>query len=146
MSENLPAASDVRRRHISKRMKVALDALVHGEVSSVTEAAEKAGLSREHLSRSIGEPHIRELLNEKILRNLTLNAARAGATKVKLLDSANEMVKDRASTFLLGLAGINPQSAPAAPATATTPGVCIIIQQRDAQLPMIDVTPQIITP
>jgi hypothetical protein len=39
-------------------------------------------------------------------------AARAGATKVELLDSASELVRDRASTFVLGLAGIQPANQP----------------------------------
>ena len=37
---------------------------------------------------------------------------RAGATKTELLDSASEIVRDRASTFVLGLAGIAPASTP----------------------------------
>ena len=39
-------------------------------------------------------------------------AARAGATKVDLLDSDNAMARDRASTFVLGLAGIAPAATP----------------------------------
>ena len=37
---------------------------------------------------------------------------RAGATKTELLDSASEIVRDRASTFVLGLAGIAPAATP----------------------------------
>jgi hypothetical protein len=50
-------------------------------------------------------------------------AARAGATKVELLDSANEMVRDRASSFALGLAGIQP---------ATTPSLNIRVEVKAA--------------
>jgi hypothetical protein len=49
-----------------------------------------------------------------VLRNLAVNSAKAGATKVQLLDSANEMVRDRASSFILGLAEISPEAAGAA--------------------------------
>jgi hypothetical protein len=77
---------------------------------------------------------------------LAINAAKAGATKVKLLDSENGMVADGASSFILGLAGISPAAAPAAPASATTPGICIQIIAREPQPPMIDVTPPLITP
>ena len=48
-----------------------------------------------------------------MLRYLAIQAARAGAMKGELLDSDNEMVRDRASTFVLGLADIAPASAPA---------------------------------
>jgi hypothetical protein len=41
-----------------------------------------------------------------------LLCSRAGATKVELLDSASELVRDRASTFVLGLADIAPATAP----------------------------------
>jgi hypothetical protein len=37
-------------------------------------------------------------MRAKVVKYLALNAARAGATKVELLDSANEMVRDRASS------------------------------------------------
>jgi hypothetical protein len=47
------------------------------------------------------------------LKQLAIAAARAGAVKGELLDSDNEMVRDRASTFVLGLADIAPASAPA---------------------------------
>jgi hypothetical protein len=51
-------------------------------------------------------------MRAKVVKHLALNAARAGATKVELLDSANEMVRDRASSFVLGLAGIQPATSP----------------------------------
>jgi hypothetical protein len=35
-----------------------------------------------------------------------------GATKTELLDSASEIVRDRASSFVLGLAGIQPAATP----------------------------------
>jgi hypothetical protein len=46
------------------------------------------------------------------VKYLALQAARAGAVKGESLDSANEMVRDRASTFVLGLAGIQPANSP----------------------------------
>ena len=39
-------------------------------------------------------------------------AARAGAVKVDLLDSPSELVRDRASSFVLGLSGIQPAATP----------------------------------
>jgi hypothetical protein len=51
-------------------------------------------------------------MRQKVLRSLAIAATRAGATKVELLDSANEMVRDLASSFVLGLAGIQPATTP----------------------------------
>jgi hypothetical protein len=80
--------------------------MVNGDAKSITEAAEKAGLSRSHLSLELGKQHISAFLRDKVLRNLAINAARAGAVKTELLDSPNEMVRDRASSFVLALASI----------------------------------------
>jgi len=41
-----------------------------------------------------------------------LAAARAGAVKVDLMESDNAIARDRASSFVLGLAGIQPATAP----------------------------------
>jgi hypothetical protein len=94
------------------RQAAAIDAMVSGECRKISEAAEKVGLARESLSRALSKPHIAALMREKVLRSLAIAATRAGATKVELLDSDNAMVRDRASTFVLGLAGIQPATSP----------------------------------
>ena len=47
------------------------------------------------------------------MKRLGIATARAGATKIELLDSANELVRDRSSSFVLGLADIAPATTPA---------------------------------
>ncbi|MDA9506273.1 hypothetical protein XI09_16855 [Bradyrhizobium sp. CCBAU 11386] len=125
-------------------MREAIDALVAGTVKTVTDAAEHAGLSREHLSRELSKPHIAEHLRQKIQRTLAVGAARAGATKLALLDSANEMVRDRASSFLLGVAGFSPDAAAAGNQRGPQqlPGLQIVI----VQPPGTTVPPRIIEP
>jgi hypothetical protein len=108
-----PSAEPVNKRlRISKKTRAAIDAMVNGDCKSIREAAEKVGLVRESLSRALSKPHVAQHLREKVLRHLAIAAARAGSTKVELLDSANEMVRDRASTFVLGLADIQPATNP----------------------------------
>jgi hypothetical protein len=99
-------------KRISKKVRSAIDALVSGDCKQIKEAAEKVGLARESLSRALSTPHVAEHLRQKVMRHLAMAAARAGATKVELLDSASELVRDRASAFVLGLAGIQPASTP----------------------------------
>jgi hypothetical protein len=106
-------------KRISKKVCAAIDAMVAGEVKTIADAARQAGLARESLSRALSLPHVAEHLRQKVIRHLAIHAARAGATKVDLLDSNNEMARDRASTFVLGLAGIQP---------ATTPSVSLNIE------------------
>ncbi|MET4242712.1 hypothetical protein [Bradyrhizobium sp. RT10b] len=115
MTRNVPATSPsaekpARLKPISKKIRDAIGAMVRGDVKTITAAAEQVGLSREHLSRELGRPHIAKLLQEKVARNLAMSSARAGATKVDLLDSANDMVRDRAASFILGLSGHLPDA------------------------------------
>jgi phage terminase small subunit len=100
-------------RRISKKVRTAIGYMVNGECKKITEAATKAGLARETLSRALSQPHVAEHMRQRVVRHLAIQAARAGAVKGELLDCDNEMVRDRASTFILGLADIAPASAPA---------------------------------
>jgi hypothetical protein len=105
----MPEAA-IPARRISAKVRSGIDAMVTGDCKTIKDAAEKAGLSREHFTRELSKPHIAEHLRQKVLRSLAIAAARAGAVKGELLDSNNDMVRDRASTFVLGLADIAPAS------------------------------------
>jgi hypothetical protein len=105
-------AEPIAAKRISKKVSRAIDLMVSGECKKICDAAAKAGLARESLSRALSTPHVAEHLRQKVLRHLAIHAARAGATKTELLDSSNEIVRDRASTFVLGLAGIAPAATP----------------------------------
>jgi hypothetical protein len=126
---------------ISAKVRTAIDAMVAGDAKTITDAAAVAGISREHLSRELSKVHVTEHLRQKIKRTLAVGAARAGATKLALLDSSSEIVRDRASSYVLGLIGIVPEAATAAPSGPASPGVVIQIITHDARPPMIDVTP-----
>lgn len=117
-----------KEKSISKKVRAAIDAMVAGEVKTITDAATKAGISREHLSRELSRPHVTEHLRQRVVRSLALASARAGATKIELLDSKNELVRDRASSFVLGLVGIKPETSAAAhPGSQQVPGLIIVI-------------------
>ena len=100
-------------KRVSAKVRRAIDAMVSGKCKLICDAAEHVGLARESLSRALSTPHVAQHLREKVVRHLAIQAARAGYVKGELLDSDNEMVRDRASTFILGLADIAPASAPA---------------------------------
>jgi hypothetical protein len=109
----VPAAPE-KRKPISRKVRAAIDAMVAGDAKTITAAAEIADLSREHLSRELSKPHITQFLQDKVSRSLALASARAGAVKTDLLDCENSVVRDRASSFVLALAGIKPETAPSA--------------------------------
>jgi hypothetical protein len=133
-----------RTRPISRRIRAACDALVHGDVKTVTEAAAKANLSREHLSRELSKPHIAEYLRQKACRTLAIGAGRAAAVKMELLDSASEHVRNDASAFVLGLAGIKPATDPTTQLNISVRAGFVIDltdDPADRRAPMVDVTP-----
>lgn len=77
-------------KRISKKVRAAIDAMVSGECKKIVEATAKVGLARESLSRALSTPHVAEHLRQKMIRHLAIAGARAGATKVELLDSVSE--------------------------------------------------------
>jgi len=99
-------------RRISKKVRAAIDTMVSGKCKRICDAAEHVGLARESLSRALSTPHVAEHLRQKVLRHLAIAAARADYVKGELLDSDNAIARDRASSFILGLAGIQPATNP----------------------------------
>src|SRR4051794_33939082 len=133
-----------KAKPISKKIRAAIDALVDGE--NITAAARIAGLAREHLSKELGRQHIAALLRQMIERNLAINAAKTGDTKVRFLSRQIVMVAGRAGSYILSLAGISPETVPRAPSGPTSRGVVTQIIAPDPRPPMSDVTPQGRTP
>jgi hypothetical protein len=131
LDQPAPPADIGAPKRISPKVRAAIDAMVSGDCKKVCDAAAKVGLARESLSRALSYPHVAEYLRQKVLRHLAIHAARAGATKVDLLDSSNEMARDRASTFVLGLAGIAP---------ATNPSISLNLEIKAGYI--IDVSPE----
>jgi hypothetical protein len=89
-------------------VRAAIEALVTGQVRTITAAAAKAGLTRERLSRAFSEPHIRHALRERVDREVALTSGRAAARLGQLIDSGSERVAFEATRFSLGVAGIKP--------------------------------------
>jgi hypothetical protein len=113
MLDTAPSAEPAPARRISKKVRSGIGFMVSGDCKIIKDAAEKVGLSREHFTRELSKPHIAAYMRERVLKQLAIAAARAGAVKGELLDSDNEMVRDRASNFILGLARIAPATTPA---------------------------------
>jgi hypothetical protein len=105
-----PAPTEpVKPLRITDKVRRAIDLLVSGNCKKTCDAAARVGLAPETLYRALAKPHVTEHLRQKVLRHLAIHAARAGSTKVELLDSDSEIARDRASSFVLGLAGIQPE-------------------------------------
>jgi hypothetical protein len=97
---------------ITDKVRRAINLFVAGDCKQITEAAEKVGLARESLGRALDRPHVLAYLQERTRKRLEILAARAGVVKGELLDCNNDMAREKASTFVLGLAGIAPAATP----------------------------------
>jgi hypothetical protein len=106
---------------ITNKVRRAIDGMVNGECKLIKDAAAYGGLDPASLSRALDKPHVAAYLRQRVLKRLGIAAARAGATKIELLDSLNELVRDRSSSFVLGLADIQP---------ATTPSLNVNVELR----------------
>ena len=118
-------------KRISKKVRAAIDLMVTGDCKKIVDAAAKVGLARESLSRALSSPHVAAHLRQKVSRYLAIAAGRAGAVKVDLLDSDSEIARDRASSFILGLAGISPASTPTVPLNPEIRAGYVIILHSD---------------
>jgi hypothetical protein len=114
-----PAEPIDKTRRIPEKTRRAIELLATGKCKTQLEAAEQVGLTRETLCRSLAKPHIIEHLRQRAVRTIAIAAGRAAEVKTELLDCPDSMVRDRSSTFILGVAGIAP---------ATTPGVALNIE------------------
>lgn len=100
------------KHRISDKLRRALELLASGKCKEITAAAEQAAISRENLGRALDKPHVIDYVRTRAQRRLAILAGRAAEVKGELLDSENDLVRDRASTHILGTAGIGPATAP----------------------------------
>lgn len=129
-----------KRRPISRKVVKAIELMLGGQAKNITEAAAQIGIPRETLSRNLSRPDIAEQIRQKASKALIMAAARASAVKIDLLESDNAIVRDRATSFILGMIGIAPQqSQSAVNINLAVAGYIIDIAERPER-PMIDVT------
>ena len=90
------------------KVRAAIEALVTGQVRTITAAAKRVKLSRERLSRAFSEPHNAEALRTRAAREVALSSGRAAARLNQLIDSSSQKVALDATKYSLGVAGIKP--------------------------------------
>ena len=101
-----PAPAKPRKeRKISKRLRQAVELLETGRARTQRQAAEQAGLSEEHLSRSLRKPQIQAFIARRRSENIARAALRASARMGDLLDSQSDHVALHASRLLLETSG-----------------------------------------
>jgi hypothetical protein len=63
-------ATPIAARRISAKVRAAIGFMVNGDCKKICEAAQKAGLARESLSRALSTPHVAEYLRLQTVRRL----------------------------------------------------------------------------
>jgi hypothetical protein len=92
-------------------LRHAIDLLHRGECKDIKAAAERAGMAREHLSRSLRLPHVQVFIARKSRETVAFGALRASARLVELIDAGSEHVSADVSKHALAIAGIKPTQA-----------------------------------
>jgi hypothetical protein len=107
--KSAPAAPErVAKVRIPKRISQAIDLLATGEVKYQKDAAERVGLTAEHLSRMLAKPHVRGVMHARATENLARATLRASARVAELMDASSEHVSLDASKHVLAIGGIRP--------------------------------------
>jgi hypothetical protein len=108
-------AKPVKERRVSPRVRHAIDLLLTGQCRLKKDAAAKAGLTPERLSRALKESHVVEYLTAQTRVLLAQSQAPAAATMLRLLEQAkSEHVMKDVAIHLLGINGHKPAADPAA--------------------------------
>jgi predicted DNA-binding protein (UPF0251 family) len=104
-----PVVRREKTRVIPKRLKEAIE-LLQRRGMTITAAAERVGMARETLSRTLGEEHVRKFYHQKAERAVAVAKIRASARVGELLDSESDKVSLDAAKHVLGIAGISPKN------------------------------------
>jgi hypothetical protein len=95
---------------ISRKLRTAVLLLLNGTCRTQTAAAERVGMTREHLSRTLREPHIQAFIARETRGALATAQAPAAATLISLLEAQSENVRATVAERLLAIAGHAPDN------------------------------------
>lgn len=97
-----------KRERIPARVRHACDLLASGECKTIKAAAERAKLSREHLSRMLGRPHVQVFIEREARRTIAIGTLRASHRVLELVDATSEHVSFEAAKHTLAIGNIRP--------------------------------------
>jgi hypothetical protein len=95
---------------VSPRMEVALCALVNTSCTQ-EEAARIAGLSREHVCKALGKPHVQARYQVLLRKRLHAMAPKAIGTVDSLMDCDSSYVRLQAAVTVMDRVGLRPVEA-----------------------------------
>jgi hypothetical protein len=132
----------VKERRVSPRVRHAIDLLLSGQCRLKKDAAAKAGLSPERLSRALKEDHVIRYLAAQTHVLLAQSQAPAAATMLRLLDGAkSEHVQKDVAIHLLGINGHKPTADPVTQVNINFRAGYVIDLSDDPPAKVIDASP-----
>jgi hypothetical protein len=136
------AAKPVQERRVSPRVRHAIDLLLTGQCRLKKDAAARAKLTPERLSRAMKESHVLEYIAQQTRVLLTQSQAPAAATMLRLLDEAkSEHVMKDVAIHLLGISGHKVAADPSTNINLNVQAAGYVILLTDDPPKTIDVTP-----
>lgn len=103
---DLEAPAPAKRLRVPKRIRHACELIADGEVKTIKAAAERVGMSREHLSRSLTKDHVQVFLKRAAAKTIAGASLRASRRMVELIDARSEHVAAKVSERILTSEGI----------------------------------------
>lgn len=103
-----PAPKRPATKAIGRALKHAIRLLLSGECSTVKAAAERANLTREHLSKCLGLPHVQAFIDIETRKTISSGKMLAGARLLQLVHASSEHVSLDAAKHVLAIEGIKP--------------------------------------
>lgn len=124
---------------ISRRMRQAIELYISGAARTQKEAAEKAGISPEHLCRTMQKDHARAFVARRSAEMFSDLLPKAVRALDMVLDGDNKSAAVAAALAVLRQHGLVNPDAPAVSLTLNTPGYVIDLSSAPASgAPIID--------
>lgn len=127
ISQNSPPTrrTTAGQRHISKRLRHAVELLITGEAQTQKDAAEKAGLTRERLCRALKEDHVRAFQVQRCAEMFAGLLPKAIRTFDLTMDGGNAQAALNAALVVARQMGIVSPDGPSVAVTVNQPGYVI---------------------
>jgi hypothetical protein len=97
-----------KQPRIPRKVVHAIRLMLSGECSTIKAAAERAGLTREWLSKMLGRVHVQAFIAGETRKTIAAGQMRASARLVELVDAGSEHVSLDAAKHVLAIEGIKP--------------------------------------
>lgn len=138
-------AKPVQERRVSARVRHAIDLLLSGQCRLKKDAAIRANLTPERLSRALKESHVIDYIAQQTRVLLAQSQAPAAATMLRLLDQAkSEHVQKDVAIHLLGINGHKPAAEPTTRVNISVKAGFVIDLSEPGEI--VDVTRNLKTP